>query len=107
MLYVINMKQYTKTSFHNSHLVSPLYYVCVSCWEIGLNISPTTQGNEQIYIEKNKQQRTIIKEYKNLRGNSKTGENHGPPERNYVKNYYNHTALIPHATPNNTTLSKI
>ena len=62
--------------------------------------------NKYIYIykEKNKQQRTIIKEDKNLRGNSKTEENPRASREkiHYVKNCYNHTTLISQASPNNT-----
>ena len=56
-----------------------------------------------IYIEKNKQQRTIIKEDKNLHGNSKIEEKPRDSREkiHYVKNCYNHTALISQATPNN------
>ena len=65
---------------------------------------PTTQCNKQIYIEKNKQQRIIIKEDNNLPGNSKTGEKPRASREkiHYVKNCYNHTTLIFQATPNNT-----
>ena len=71
------------------------------CCEIRLKISTTTQGNKQIYIEKNKQQKTIIKKDNNLRENSKTGEKPRASREKIhcVKNYYNHTALISQITP--------
>ena len=54
------------------------------CWEIGLNIFPTTQDNEQIYIEKNKQQRTIIKKTRTYVETPKPEKNYGPPERKFT-----------------------